>query len=137
MAIDPVCGMTVEEVHAPATAEHAGRTYYFCAPGCKRKFLADPQRVLREGPKGMGIAPAQPAPVQMVTLGTLKKASTRATPSSPSTITIPIEGMSCASCVARIEHGLSQRSTVGDQLRLSGIAESGPRKIMRLRLRWY
>src|SRR5581483_4676142 len=105
MAIDPVCGMTVDEARPPATAEHGGRTYYFCAPGCKRKFEADPERILREGPKGMG-APA----VQMVTLGPPQKPS-RAQHSAlrplHSTVTIPIEGMSCASCVARIEHGLS------------------------------
>lgn len=51
MAIDPVCGMTVEEAQAAATAEYAGRTYYFCAPGCKRAFEADPERILREGQK--------------------------------------------------------------------------------------
>ncbi|HZS10933.1 MAG TPA: heavy metal translocating P-type ATPase [Nitrospirales bacterium] len=105
MAIDPVCGMTVDEAHPPATAEHGGRTYYFCAPGCKRKFEADPERILREGPKGMG-APA----VQMVTLGPPQKPSRgqhSALRPLHSTVTIPIEGMSCASCVARIEHGLS------------------------------
>ena len=38
MPIDPVCGMTVDEQTAPATAVHNGTTYYFCAPGCKRTF---------------------------------------------------------------------------------------------------
>jgi YHS domain-containing protein len=42
MAIDPVCGMTVDEQKAPATAVHEGTTYYFCAPGCKRTFEKDP-----------------------------------------------------------------------------------------------
>ena len=44
MAKDPVCGMDVDESSAPATSEHEGRTYYFCAPGCKREFDADPQK---------------------------------------------------------------------------------------------
>lgn len=43
-AIDPVCGMTVEIATARYTAEHAGRTYYFCAPGCKRSFQKDPAK---------------------------------------------------------------------------------------------
>src|SRR2546427_3922643 len=58
MAIDPVCGMTVDEQTAPATAVHNGTTYYFCAPGCKRTFEKDPDAVLKGGPPGMGHAPA-------------------------------------------------------------------------------
>lgn len=44
MARDPVCGMEVEESKAAATAVHEGKTYYFCAPGCKREFEKDPQK---------------------------------------------------------------------------------------------
>lgn len=40
--IDPVCGMTVDPATAAATAEHDGTTYYFCAKGCQKAFLADP-----------------------------------------------------------------------------------------------
>ena len=113
MAIDPVCGMTVDEATAPAKTEHGGRTYYFCAPGCKRRFEADPETILRSGPQGM----PKPA-VQMVSLGTLRpkpagtavspsqSAGATKTPFSAASVTIPIEGMSCASCVARIEDGL-------------------------------
>jgi len=112
MAIDPVCGMTVDEQKAPASAEHGGKTYYFCTPGCKRAFLADPERILREGPKGMGTPPGQ-----MVTLMPRARREARGErleaprPSPTETLTIPIEGMSCASCVARIEGGL--RATPG------------------------
>src|SRR5207247_1170450 len=67
MAIDPVCGMTVDEKTAPATAVHNGTTYYFCAPGCKRTFEKDPEAVLTGGSRGMGHAP-----VQMVTMTPLK-----------------------------------------------------------------
>ena len=109
MAIDPVCGMTVNEQNAPATAVHRGTTYYFCAPGCKRRFEADPEKILQAGPQGMARPAAQPA-VQMVTLGPTKRAApqhaTAHTSAQPATLTIPIEGMSCASCVARIEQGL-------------------------------
>jgi P-type Cu+ transporter len=110
MPIDPVCGMTVDEQTAPATAVHNGTTYYFCAPGCKRTFEKNPEAVLKGGPKGMGHTPAQ-----MVTMTPMRPkpapaAPTRAKAASsvkPVSLTIPIEGMSCASCVAKIEHGLS------------------------------
>jgi YHS domain-containing protein len=42
MAVDPVCGMTVDETTAAATSEYQGVTYYFCAPGCKAEFDRHP-----------------------------------------------------------------------------------------------
>jgi YHS domain-containing protein len=45
-AIDPVCGMSVEEDSAPATAEYKGVTYYFCNVNCKKDFEADPEAYL-------------------------------------------------------------------------------------------
>ncbi len=115
MATDPVCGMTVDETRAPATADHEGKTYYFCAPGCKRTFQQDPERVVREGPQGMG---SVTAPVQFVSLtpkerpAAIPSSTTKVPPASVAdvkqrTVTVPIQGMSCASCVARIEQGLA------------------------------
>ncbi len=49
MALDPVCGMEVEEATAQWTSEHGGVTYYFCAPGCKASFDQDPEKYLAEG----------------------------------------------------------------------------------------
>jgi YHS domain-containing protein/uncharacterized membrane protein YraQ (UPF0718 family) len=43
-AIDPVCGMQVRVADAPATAEHDGVHYFFCADRCKERFVADPER---------------------------------------------------------------------------------------------
>jgi len=43
---DPVCGMDVDPHRTPHRAEHAGRTYYFCAARCRAKFLAEPERYL-------------------------------------------------------------------------------------------
>ncbi len=45
-AIDPICGMTVEIAKARHTAEHAGRTWYFCCGGCRERFLAAPEKYL-------------------------------------------------------------------------------------------
>ncbi|HEX6863038.1 MAG TPA: YHS domain-containing protein, partial [Thermoanaerobaculia bacterium] len=48
-ALDPICGMTVEVATARHTAEHAGRTYYFCCGGCRQRFLAEPERYIQAG----------------------------------------------------------------------------------------
>lgn len=46
--IDPVCGMTVNTEPPPEKrAEHGGTTYWFCGPGCQKKFVADPSRYLK------------------------------------------------------------------------------------------
>jgi len=45
-AIDPICGMTVPVVEGAITATHDGVAYYFCAPGCRKAFLADPESAL-------------------------------------------------------------------------------------------
>ncbi|MBI4401237.1 MAG: heavy metal translocating P-type ATPase [Nitrospirae bacterium] len=124
MAIDPVCGMTVDEQKAPATAVYQGTTYYFCAPGCKRTFEADPEAVLRNGPRGMGKSMGS----QTVTLRPVMRTEVRGLRPEPQhsalspqssaleaatiCLTIPIEGMSCASCVARIEQGLQSMQGV-------------------------
>ena len=46
MAIDPVCKMTVDEETAEHKTEHDGKTYYFCAAGCKTTFEEDPGKYL-------------------------------------------------------------------------------------------
>ena len=48
MAIDPVCKMEVEESGAAATSEYKGKTYYFCAAGCKKAFDENPEKYLAE-----------------------------------------------------------------------------------------
>lgn len=48
MAIDPVCGMQVDEGSAAATYEYQGETYYFCAPGCKAAFEKEPEKYLNK-----------------------------------------------------------------------------------------
>jgi xanthine dehydrogenase accessory factor len=45
-ALDPVCGMTVAVATARHRAEHAGKTYYFCNPRCREKFLVAPEKYL-------------------------------------------------------------------------------------------
>jgi Cu+-exporting ATPase len=52
--VDPVCGMKVLPEKAAASMNHAGRTWYFCAQGCKTKFAADPGKY--DGSKAASLA---------------------------------------------------------------------------------
>jgi len=54
-ARDPVCGMSVDRSKAPSL-EYGGKRYFFCGPGCRAKFEADPERYAARG------AAAEPAP---------------------------------------------------------------------------
>lgn len=54
LAKDPVCGMEVDEKSAPAKSEYMGKTYYFCSPGCKKTFDANPAKYAGGGGHEMG-----------------------------------------------------------------------------------
>jgi YHS domain-containing protein len=43
MAVDPVCGMQVDEENAAAGLEYEGEAYYFCSRACMKKFEDDPR----------------------------------------------------------------------------------------------
>ncbi len=49
MAIDPICGMTVDPAGAKYHSLHDGTDFWFCASGCKRAFDADPEAALVGG----------------------------------------------------------------------------------------
>ena len=88
MAIDPICGMEVDEKTA-LSVEYEGKAYYFCSPGCRDKFLAE---------RGLLLSPATEAkPIQ---LGEGSEQLEKAN--------IPITGMHCASCAASIEESLNK-----------------------------
>src|SRR3989442_432516 len=44
MAIDPVCGMTVDPAKAAGSADYAGKKYLFCSKHCLAKFQAEPAK---------------------------------------------------------------------------------------------
>ena len=52
MAIDPVCGMTVDEKTAQFKSDYKGTTYYFCSPGCKKAFDGEPEKYVKGQQKG-------------------------------------------------------------------------------------
>jgi len=82
MAVDPVCGMQVDETKA-LKAEKDGKTFFFCSPGCRDAFIAKPS----------GAAGTE-RPV-----GSQKEV-------------ISIVGMHCATCVATIESALKKTGGV-------------------------
>lgn len=48
MAKDPVCGMDVDEKTAAGQSVYKGQSYYFCSPGCKKSFDANPEKYLNK-----------------------------------------------------------------------------------------
>jgi P-type Cu+ transporter len=47
MVTDPVCKMTIDEKTAAAKSDYNGKTYYFCAVGCKTKFDKNPSAYVK------------------------------------------------------------------------------------------
>lgn len=48
MAIDPVCGMEVDEATAPAKADYKGKTYLLLRAGLQAAIRARPREVPRQ-----------------------------------------------------------------------------------------
>ena len=90
MAKDPVCGMDVDESNAAAISEYNKTTYYFCNPNCKIKFDADPGAFLASVSLEEKTEPEKP---DLPGAGLTQ-------------ITLPLRGMNCASCAAKIEKGV-------------------------------
>ena len=47
MAKDPVCKMDVNEKTAKYKSDYNGKTYYFCAAGCKATFDKNPAKFVK------------------------------------------------------------------------------------------
>jgi len=47
LAVDPVCKMIVDEKTAEHKTVYKGKTYYFCATGCKIAFEENPEKYLK------------------------------------------------------------------------------------------
>ncbi len=44
---DPVCGMDIDPKHAAGSTTYKGKTYYFCAVACQKKFEAQPEKFIK------------------------------------------------------------------------------------------
>ncbi|MFQ5910343.1 MAG: heavy metal translocating P-type ATPase [Thermoplasmata archaeon] len=44
VAVDPICHMEVDPANAAGNVEYKGKTYYFCAVGCMKRFQEDPEK---------------------------------------------------------------------------------------------
>lgn len=60
MAIDPICGMTVDPATATGRFEYKGQTYYFCATSCLDRFRADPEKALSKASAPLITTPLSP-----------------------------------------------------------------------------
>src|SRR3954467_17159 len=52
MALDPVCGMTVDPSKAAGAFDYKGTKYYFCSKHCLQSFGTDPERYLSKKADG-------------------------------------------------------------------------------------
>ena len=90
--------MKVKIPEAAAMSVHEGEFIYFCSPACKEKFDAAPEKFLVPEK----VSEEKESALTSALIKNLKK------------VEVPITGMSCASCVARIEKGLSKMSGIVD-----------------------
>jgi len=44
LAVDPVCGMHVDEKTSSVKSKVSGKEFYFCCPSCKARFDKDPSK---------------------------------------------------------------------------------------------
>lgn len=92
---DPVCGMTVKKAEAKGSFDYKGRAYYFCDPGCLARFKESPDKFL----EGFTVSMDEISGKSAVKPGA-------------KTVSLPITGMSCASCAAKIEKGITGLSGI-------------------------
>jgi P-type Cu+ transporter len=70
MERDPVCEMAVDPTRAAAQVHHAGKTYYFCCPGCADQFRSTPEKYLNADTTAAHtlpfvlLGPAEPVPAR-------------------------------------------------------------------------
>src|ERR1044071_4887677 len=101
MALDPVCGMTVDPAKAAGEFEHKGTKYYFCSKHCVQAFSSDPERYLS---RTAGAAHAHRGahhamPVQIVGKPAARKGSARSQYTCPMHPEIVQDGPgSCPKC---------------------------------------
>jgi Cu+-exporting ATPase len=109
MERDPVCGMTVDPGKAAAKVEHAGKTYYFCAPGCAKRFQEAPEKYLQP-------AKTQTTPSRLVNLHTASKSTATAAAPATNYVRPPKHEAFVAATVDEAQHKpTSEKPAAGDK----------------------
>jgi Cu+-exporting ATPase len=109
MERDPVCGMNVDPGKAVAKVEHAGKTYYFCAPGCAKRFQQAPDKYLQP-------AKTQTAPSRLVNLHTASKSTATAAAPAINYVRPPKHEAFVAATVDEAQHEpTSEKPSAGDK----------------------
>lgn len=96
--IDPVCMMTVDPATAQWQSEFSGKTYYFCAPSCKRSFDKDPLIYVK------GAVMSAPSEIAK---GELNMTQQNNNPENE-TKTFTVPNISCEHCVRSIKNEVSE-----------------------------
>src|SRR5688500_10289565 len=92
---DPVCGMDVTPENAAGSSDYGGRTYDFCSAACRSRFEHDPSAYVDP--------PPAPSPATAPGAGATNPFQR---------ISLPVTGMNCGACAARLEKALSHASGV-------------------------
>ena len=108
MEKDVVCGMRVKPEEAAAFSEYGGKTYYFCAEGCKKKFDTGPEKYPKTDDEFEFQAEGQPRK-KADFISSVRKSGYEVGTAS---LSLPLEGVKCASCVQKIEKALFQTKGV-------------------------
>src|SRR6266481_3739028 len=88
--LDPVCGMQVNETTASAKSEYNGKAYYFCSPGCKVRFDANPEACLGHSESRMPPSPQAAHSTHMDHPSHQAQSKATAVESAPPTVTFDL-----------------------------------------------
>src|SRR3990170_6686140 len=99
---DPVCGMDIDPARAADTETRDGATTYFCSKSCGEQFRLNPDRFLS------GDGAAAPATVSPEAEPGREARPAPGGDGQLETIVLPVAGMTCASCVMKVEKALER-----------------------------
>ena len=119
MAIDPVCHMEVDEKNQPVRGKYQGQNVFFCSTQCRDVFDGDPERFIHDkkqhrDPKETSHVEPESMLHRTETSGPTPGRSSTDSVEEDTRIDLSIRGMSCASCVAKVEKGLAALEGVQD-----------------------
>ncbi len=107
MAKDLVCGMEVDPQTAKYKTSYEEKTYYFCAPACQKRFQDNPLKYINQ-------EQSNPMMEQAVESMVVQPKAKKTVSGSTQKKILPIQGISCASCVVKIENSVKKLDGVVD-----------------------